>query len=42
MSEMTNENEVNLLKRLVKVINVGLEAFAQDLERQSVPTIHLE
>ena len=25
---MTNENEVNLLKRPVKVINVGLEAFA--------------
>ena len=30
-----------LLQNEVRVINVGLEAFAVDLEKQNVPVVHV-
>ena len=30
-----------LLQNEVRVINVGLEAFAADLEKQNVPVVHV-
>ena len=30
-----------LLRSEVRVINVGLEAFATDLEKQNVPVVHV-
>jgi FdrA protein len=38
---MSDSKPNNLLKQPIKVINIGLEGFADDLARQDVPVIHI-
>lgn len=42
MSETNNKNSGNLLSRPVKVINIGLDRFAAELQQQSVPVVQVE
>ncbi len=35
-------NGGNLLSRPVKVVNIGLDRFAKELEEQSVPVVQVE
>ena len=39
---MSDSKPNNLLEQPIKVINVGLEGFAKELETQSVPVVHVQ
>ncbi len=39
---MPDNKPNNLLKQPIKVINIGLEGFADDLTGQEVPVIHVQ
>ena len=39
---MSDNKPNNLLEQPIKVINVGLEGFAKELETQSVPVVHVQ
>ena len=32
----------SLLQRPVKIVNIGLEGFARELEAQSIPVLHVQ
>ncbi|MGY5861719.1 MAG: fdrA domain protein [Candidatus Thorarchaeota archaeon] len=35
-------NRENLLSKALKVINIGIKTFAEDLENQGVEVVHVE
>lgn len=39
---MTDRKPKNLLKTPLKVVNVGLDGFSQDLARQNVPVVRVQ
>lgn len=39
---MTQDDPKNLLSGSLQVVNVGLEGFAQELEGQDVPVVHVD
>ncbi len=39
---MSDKKTNDLLKKPVKVINIGLEAFAKELAGQAVPVVHVQ
>ena len=41
MSDKEQSNR-NLLQAPIKVVNVGLEGFARDLERHGAPVLHVD
>lgn len=39
---MSDSKPSNLLEQPIKVVNVGLEGFARELESQNVPVVHVQ
>ncbi len=39
---MSDNKPENLLEQPIRVINVGLEGFADDLTSQDVPVVHVQ
>jgi hypothetical protein len=39
---MKNEEPTELLSSSLKIVNIGLESFSQDLQKQGVSVIHVD